>query len=591
MYRMGLVGNCQVSALVSEEGSLEWLCLPRPDSEPVFGRLLDPAGGHFTIQPAGQPAIEGRSKGVQWSQSYIENTNILVTEARLDSGTAFRITDLCPRFEDAGRVRRPAELIRIIEPLSGLPELEIRIQPVAGWSKQPIGLEFPGARHPLQFQTTMPRAYLNERTFHLREKTYFKISWGEGPDDFSPLLCERALQLTHDYWLTWVKHCSIPTLYQKQVIRSALALKLHCYEDTGAILAAVTTSLPEEPGGSRNWDYRYCWLRDASFALTAFHNLGHFEEMEGFLKFLLNLVHERMTGRDELAPVYALDRSLPLPETVRPGWQGHAGSHPVRSCNQAAEHVQNDVYGEMILALSPVYLDERFAHLRTPEHGALLRHLASICAARISQPDAGIWEIRDSWREHTFTNLLCWAGLDRVSRIQRAGVFDSDGISDYSGPIARAHAAIITAVRDGSLRNGPGDPSFDAALALLPVLHFPDRQLCRRTIDDLRTQLEGRGQGRGFFFRYQRQDDFGTPKSAFVICSFWMSQALVSIGRPELAMEILDRALASSNSLGLISEHFDFQAGRQLGNFPQSYSHVGLINAAFAVSPPWSTIL
>lgn len=593
MYPYGLVGNCQISALISNNGSVDWLCLPRPDSEPVFGRLLDTDGGHFSITSPDDRAEAGK-------QYYLENTNILVTEIGTPGADRFRITDFCPRYEQYGRMYRPMSLFRIVEPLSGSPSIRVSCKPLTGWNKEfaksirgNSHLRFDFREDSLRLTTNMPLTYLcEEGPFQLKEKLYFGLTWSAAIEDDIVQVTERFLHQTRLYWHTWVKHCSIPSLFQGETIRSALALKLHCYEDTGAILAALTTSLPEEPGNGRNWDYRYCWLRDAHFVLSAFHNLGHFEEMEGFLKFFLGIARKHEASKDRLAPVYNLSQGLPLPETQHPLWRGHNGHAPVRTNNQAAEHVQNDVYGEMVLTLAPIFFDERFFHLRVREHEDLLSHLARLCDRSISQPDAGLWEARNGWQEHSFANLMSWAGLERASRIRSYNdltdmPFDSVASRD------RALVAIEAATKDGSLRNGPKDPSFDAALCLAAILRLPRDELCTATVRDIQKHL-ALGTSRpdsSFFYRYVRKDDFGKPGSAFVICSFWVAQALARLGYKDEARDILEDAVKAANHVGLLSEHFHPKSRTQLGNFPQAYSHVGLINAAFAVSPPWSEVL
>ena len=594
MYPYGLIGNCQVSALASATGSIDWMCAPRPDSPPVFGRLLDPEGGHFSITSAAP------TDDIETTQRYVPNTNILVTTITLRNGDAFQITDFCPRFLQYGRMYRPVALFRMVEPLSGTPAVIVSCRPVSGWGRDPVRA-IRGSSHLrydiqgdlLRLLTNMPLTYLTDETpVALTQTLYFGLTWSLGIEDDLVKVTHDFLEQTTRYWRTWVKNCSVPLLFQQEVIRSALTLKLHCYEDTGAILAALTTSLPEQPGGTRNWDYRYCWLRDAYYSLTAFHNLGHFEEMEAFLKFLLNIAHAHEHSRDRLRPVYSLNQGLPLPETEHSNWKGYLGSAPVRSHNQAAEHVQNDVYGEMVLTFAPIFFDERFFDLRNKTLESLLGHLAQLCARSIGQPDAGLWELRNGWQEHSFTNLMCWAGLERLERIKRAGFLTSLSL-DLGAERIRAGEALLRATKAGAIRNGPHDDSYDASLSQMSVLGYPNESLCDATTTHVARELslQKDGQGTGFFYRYVRRDDFGRPDGAFVICSFWVAQALARLGRLAQARTILWQVMDGSNSLGLFAEHYVPSTRTQSGNFPQAYSHVGLINAAFAASPSWSDVL
>lgn len=590
MYRYGLIGNCQTSALIHESGSLDWLCLPRPDSPPVFGRLLDPEGGHFSIDTDGDAT---------YRQEFLPNTNVLTTFVRQNDGSELKITDFCPRFQQHGRMYRPMSAFRIVEPLSGKMRIKVSCRPVVGWEKEaakPVRgnshVRFDIREGSLRVTTNMPLTYLCEESFFtLNEPLYFALSWDLGIEDDLVQVTASFLEQTIDYWNTWVKHCSIPSLYQKETIRSALTLKLHCYEDTGAILAALTTSLPEENGSSRNWDYRFCWLRDAYFALSAFYNLGHFEEMEGFLKFILNIADTHDHAKAKLCPVYRLDQTLPIPELEHLNWCGFGGGKPVRSGNLAAEHIQNDVYGEMVLMLSPIFFDERFHRLRSKDHEALLAHFAKLCATHISKPDAGLWELRNGWQEHSFSNLMCWAGLERIERVREKGFLKNLDF-DLAHAKQSAEAAIRAAVKGGVLGNGPKDESFDSALLFLSVLRFPDEKLASQTMARIHSELRlgDDEHSSSFLYRYLRKDDFGHPKSAFLICSFWLVQALARAGQVDEAKRVLKNAMAAANSLGLFSEHY-LPAGGQSGNFPQAYSHVGQINAAFAVSPSWSEVL
>jgi GH15 family glucan-1,4-alpha-glucosidase len=277
---------------------------------------------------------------------------------------------------------------------------------------------------------------------------------------------------------------------------------------------------------------------------------------------------------------------------IHENWAGFLKSPPVRSKNQAAEHVQNDVYGEMLLSLAPIFFDDRFFHLRTPEHEELIERLTTFCVRNVAQPDAGLWELRDGWKEHSFSDLLCWAGIDRAMKIQDRGYLSSLKL-DLAGARAAAESAVRRAVFDGYLGNGPGDPTPDASLLLLPLLRFPDPQLCRSTVLRLERELtfSGKETYEGFLYRYMRKDDFGQPQSAFLICSFWLVQSLARVGEKARARELMKKIASSANSLGLFSEHFNPATRQQLGNFPQAYSHVGMILAAFTVSKPWDEIL
>ncbi len=588
MYNFGVIGNCQINALVKTDTSLQWLCLPRPDSPPVFGKLLDEDGGHFTFAVSSLKTSQ---------QHYLPNTNILVTDVTLGDNSKFRVTDFCPRFEQYNRMFRPNAIVRIIEPLAGTPLIKVDYSPVNGWSKQPLPVSRGNSHFRSEFENDSLRLSTNapmikvveKQEFYLKEKTYFYLSWGLPLHDDLAELCEKFLNRTIHYWQKWVKHCNVPSQFQKEVIRSALALKLHCFEETGAILASLTNSLPEELGHTRNWDYRFCWLRDTYFSLSAFHNLGHFEETEAFIQFLLNLAENDLSKTGTLHPVYKLDHKLPLPELTLSNWTGFANSSPVRVGNQAAEHIQNDVYGEMILSLTPIYLDERFVQLRNPEVFQILDYLGKACIETVGKPDAGLWEIRENWIPHTFTHLMSWAGLERLQAIEKTVQ------QDFSFSIESSLKNLIKLLipKSGFLTNGFKDQTLDASLLLAPILRFPKTEINIATVAAVRKELQYREDNPlgAFLYRYKRQDDFGAPGSAFLICSFWLSQALARLGQINEARAILNETLHAMNHVGLFAEHFAPSTRTQLGNFPQAYSHVGLINAAFEVSPPWTSIL
>lgn len=592
MYHYGLIGNCQILALVDASARVAWLSMPRPDAPPLFGAMLDPEGGSFAVEAASPLGS---------SQRYVPNTNVLVTRIEAQDGV-FDVIDFCPRFDRNGSMFRPAAMTRIVRPVSGTPLVRVVVDPVDGWDKRPVPMErghgflqFAVEGEYARLSTDAPLTHVVDRSsFPLEKSLHFVLTHAHKCEEDVEQVAEDQLRRTEEYWRTWVKHCQIPSRYQRETIRSALALKLHVFEETGAILAAATTSLPEYPGEVRNWDYRLCWLRDAYYTLSAFHRLGHFEEMEGFLRFLLGIVRTDATGEEPLPPVYRVDRSIPIPELTHDRWQGFADSRPVRSGNAAATQLQHDVYGELVLALAPIFLDERFAHLRTPSNARLLAVLGRRCAETTGKVDAGLWELRDGDQEHSFTNLMNWVGLNRLEKIFRHRSFPEEvALPDPSEALAHAERRLRAAVVDGTLRNGPTDPSYNAALLQLPVLRFPDEELCRRTVDAIHADLRVGTDGpeKHLLFRYRRADDFGVPKIPFVFCSFWLAQALARLGRVSEALEVLETTKAAANPLGLYAEHFDPATGTQWGNFPQAYSHVGQILAAFAASPDWSDVL
>jgi len=581
---LGLIGNCQLSALVSRYGSIVWSCMPRFDSPPVFGALLDPDGGQFSIAP-----VDGRPG----RQRYLPNTNILETRFDGPDG-AFRILDFAPRFIQHERSFRPTKLIRIVEPLSGTPRLRVACDPILGWSRarpdREIGshhIAYKGFDAHLRLTTDAPLSYLNDEPWALTEQKHFVLSWGAPVEEPLFPLCDRFLRETTRYWQLWVKHCDIPSIFQEEVIRSALALKLHCFEDTGAIVAALTTSIPEAPGSGRTWDYRYCWLRDSFYTLGAFRLLGHFEEREQFLHYLLNIASS--SPALDLAPLYAIDGKRCPPEQILENWSGFRGERPVRIGNGAATHTQHDVFGEMVLALTPMFLDARFREQVTPPILDLVERLARQAIEVAGKPDAGIWEYRSNWRPQTFSTLMCWAAADRAGRIASRHHFgDSEGFFAAANQIRADLLREAVDPARGCLTADHGGTEVDAALLQAVTLNLlpPDDPRLLATVDAVRADLEHAG----WLRRYRTNDDFGMPAVAFTLCTFWLVEALARIGRVDEARTVMERVRAIDSPLGLLSEDLDPVSGMMWGNFPQAYSHVGLIHGAFAVAPRWSEI-
>jgi GH15 family glucan-1,4-alpha-glucosidase len=583
---LGLIGNCHYSALVERTGSVVWCCLPRFDSEPVFSSLLDEKdGGQFSIRPA---------EGEIGSQRYLDNTNILETTFATASGS-IRVTDFAPRFIQYDRAFRPTQLIRIVEPISGTPRIRVKCDPRQGWSKgippQLHGshhVRFEGFASQLRLTTDIPISYLTGQPFALTERRHLVLTWGAPLEEPLAPLCERFFNETMRYWQRWVKECDIPPLFQQEVIRSALALKLHCFEDTGAIVAAMTTSIPESARSGRTWDYRYCWLRDAYYALSAFHLLGHFEEREQFVRYLINVASA--SPDLTLAPLYSVDARVDLEEQVLSNWPGFNGEGPVRIGNDAALQKQNDMFGEMVLALCPVFLDDRFSDERSLATLDLLYRLTQKALSVVGTPDAGIWEFRTGSRPQTFSSLMCWAAADRMASVtlrhhpEREPEFRAAADHIRNEILQNAWSE-----KAGVFFSAYGGADLDASLlqiVSLRMLPVADPRL-HRTIDTIWHSLTNGD----WLMRYRIDDGYGKPKVAFIVCTFWLIEALAAVGRDAEARSLLDKVRAALSPLGLLSEDYDVVERRLWGNFPQAYSHVGLIHAAFAASPRWSEVL
>jgi GH15 family glucan-1,4-alpha-glucosidase len=581
---LGIIGNCSYSALL-RDGSVEWMCWPRPDSSFVFGPLLDrEKGGAFAIE--GVDATEVR-------QEYIENTNVLRTLFDGPNG-AFEVYDFAPRFLLYDRYFKPPMLVRIMRPLSGEPRALVRCRPVYDYGLvEPTSwaasnhVEYRGFPAPVRLTTNVPLAYIeDERAFLLERDRHLVLTLGQPLEAGLEDTAERFLERTLDYWRRWVKGTRVPRDYQPEVIRSALVLKLHQYEDTGALLAATTTSLPEYPGSGRNWDYRYCWLRDAYFTLNALERLGHSEEMERFLEYLRNLAEER---DGVLQPAYRLNGSPEAPERELDHLAGYNGEKPVRVGNQAFEHVQNDVYGEMVLAISRLFLDMRFVG-SVPPRTALdtVESLVAQMETRLEEPDAGPWEFRERTRLHSFTVLMHWAGARRAVEVAEA--LGAEELAARALEIERRAAELLDTRcwNDdvGALTQVAGESQLDAANLLAVHLGYlaPEDPRATSHVDAIRTALSVDG---SLLRRYTAPDDFGDTHAAFTVCTFWLAEALAMLGRTDEARELFERMLTLSNGLGLYSEDILPDTLEQSGNFPQTYSHVGLINAAFRLSRRW----
>jgi GH15 family glucan-1,4-alpha-glucosidase len=592
MYKYGMIGNCQISALISTNGNIGWCCFPKPDSEPLFSEILDIKGGKFQIAYPND-TIEG-------NQYYLENTNVLITELN-DENSSFTITDFSPRFYQNGQTYRPSMIIRKVTPIKGNPIVKTTVTPILGWSKEKAFpseisnyINYSGYPEEVRLTSSLPPNYINNNNlFELNKTIYFVFTWGAPIEGDLENICELFLSNTIQYWRKWVQHTSIPTLFQKEVIRSALLLKLNCFEDTGAILASISTSLPEEINGNRNWDYRYCWLRDAYFTIMAFYKLGHFEEIIGIIEFILNIFEKDKEKNCILSPVYKIDGTLPLPEIELHNWEGYQKTPPIRSGNQAAEHIQNDAYGEMLNILLLLYCDEKFSHIRNKRHLEIIEKLAINCCRFASVRDAGIWEIRNNWTVHSFTSLISLNALKKLEILSRKNFFQFKEIN-LSDMIGKVDNVLRSCLQDQILYGDIDKNYIDASCLMISKFNLLEVEIQKKTLYKVFQELsyhKSCSEKFSFIFRYKKRDDFGTPKTPFLICSFWLVEALTKNKKFNLAHKALKNTLVAANHVGLFAEHYCPETKTQLGNFPQCYSHVGLINAAFAVSPQWDELI
>jgi GH15 family glucan-1,4-alpha-glucosidase len=590
---LAVVGNCEVSALIDRQGRLVWMCLPRPDGDPVFSALLTrdlgaSARGVFAVDLADLADVQ---------QCYVHNTAIAETTLRDAHGGQIRITDFCPRFRTRGRMFRPMMLVRVIAPLSGRPLIRLRLEPTAHYGAHAE----PGRRgsHHLcysaegvDYRVTTDAsitAITDDRPMVLDGPLVFIL----GPDDTlaeSPsVLAASLLEETRVYWQDWVRTLALPFEWQEEVIRAAITLKLCTFEDSGAVLAALTTSIPESPGSGRTWDYRYCWLRDAYFVVQALNRLGATRTMEGYLHYIDHLV-ARSTGTD-LRPLYRITGDAELTERSVDTLDGFLGMGPVRIGNQAAVQTQHDVYGSVILAATQLFFDHRLAR---PGDAALFSQLESLgerASTVYELPDAGPWEFRGAKRAHTFSAAMSWAGCDRLSRIghrlglaARASRWRTASDAMRERILARAWSD-----RRGAFVASFGGEDLDASsllLAELGLLSSSDRRF-KTTVELIGRELRDGD----FIFRYRHADDFGTPDAAFTVCAFWYVNALAAIGRREEAREHFAALLARRTPLGLLSEDIHPATGSLWGNFPQTYSLVGVINSALRLTRSWEEAL
>lgn len=584
---LALVGNGSIGALIDAEARVAWCCFPRFDGDPVFCSLLDgeprpERPGTFSIELMGVTRTE---------QRYLQDTPILVTRLYDAKGGGIEITDFCPRFENAREMFCPAMLVRQIRPIGGRPNIVVRVKPAAQYGclerNHAIGanhISYSGEQA-LRLTTDAPtEAIVDAIPFHLHQTITLMFGNTEEIRTEVTSTGTRFLERTTAHWQSWAGGLAVPQTWRDAVIRAAITLEMNVYEETGAIIASVTTSIPEAPNTQRTWDYRFCWPRDACFVVNALGGLGEIRATERYLAFLLSVADASEASR--LVPMYTIDGS-PIPsEHEAKCLTGYRGMGPVHVGNKAAEQQQNDIYGEAVLTAEPLFLNLA-AHWVGDE--ALLARLEEFGnhAVRLAEvPDAGLWELRGEKRVHTFSSIMCWVACDRLAKYaERLGL--ADRAEYWRVRASEIHATILrrswsnklnafTATMEGE--------SLDASLLLIPRLGFLPANDPRfaGTVAAIEQSLKHGD----FVYRYIERDDFGLPENAFLVCTFWYIEALAAMGgrRREEALALFGKVLSARNRHGLLAEDLDPRTLEQWGNFPQTYCMAGIIDCAIALS-------
>ncbi|MFN3816853.1 glycoside hydrolase family 15 protein [Brevundimonas sp.] len=584
------VGNCAISSLIDRQGRHVWSCAPRVDGDPVFSALMDgddPQHGFWAIDLEGQKHVE---------QAYVRNTPVLRTVLTAEDGAALEIIDFAPRHAKHSRTYRPIALARIIRPLHGVPRVTIRMRPARDWGAQRAPTTS-GSNHiryhctdlTFRLTTDCPVSHvLDERTFRVERTLSFFFGPDEGYDQAVGAGVAAALERTEDYWRQWVRTLYLPLDWQEAVIRAAITLKLCAHEETGAIVAALTTSVPEFPESGRNWDYRFCWIRDAYYTVRVLTRLGAIDILENYLAYLRNLVDNAAGGH--VQPVYGVGLEGAITERIVDTVEGYRGMKPVRVGNQAHEHLQHDVYGQIVLPLVQSFYDQRLLRPGSVEDFRALETVGERAFAVHDQTDAGLWEFRTIARVHTYSSMMCWAACDRLAKAA-----DQLKLNDRA-EVWRERAGIIRAriekeafvPEEGRFAASFGGTELDASLLQMVELGFLDPQDPRQlaTFAAIERDLK-KGP---YLFRYVEPDDFGEPETAFNFCTFWFIEALHINGRVDEAREMFEQMLSRRTNAGLLSEDISLGDDELWGNYPQTYSLVGIINCAVLLSRSWTDV-
>jgi len=589
-----LIGNCQVSALIDRRAAIVWGCVPRVDGEPIFSSLLsEPTSDHDIGKGSWIIEIDG-CKSIR--QVYRKNTPILVSTFEDAAGNIMEVIDFCPRRQRLGRIYRPTAFARILRPLKGAPRIQMKLRPTYAYGAAEAAHTF-GSNHiryvldreSYRLTTDAPVSLIGDQLyFRLEKPLHFFFGPDETFDEEINGALERMLQETETEWKMWTRGLAIPPDWQDEVIRAAISLKLCQHEETGAIVAAITTSIPEHGDSERNWDYRYCWIRDAYYTVQALNRIGALDVLEGFLGFLRNIVE--FSGEGHIQPVYTVLGEPNLCERTEVGLNGYRGLRPVRVGNQAYKQIQNDVYGQIILSNVQAFIDQRLFRISDLSDFDALERVGEQAYLSFDKKDSGLWEFRTKRFVHTYSTAMCWAACDRLSHTAK-----NLGLSQRADFWHERAQHIRHYIEKGAWR--PDDNSMsatidgnhlDASLIQLLDLQFFDSEDPR--FQGTLKAIEDKLRRNSFMLRYATEDDFGMPKTAFNFCTFWLIEALHKVGRTVEARSLFEEMLSRRSMAGLLSEDIDPMTGELWGNYPQTYSLSGLINCALQLSRPWSDI-
>jgi len=576
----GIIGNCRSAALISKTGSIEWCCLPEFDSSSAFAKILDEKiGGSFEIKVSDEYIIE---------QRYKKHTAVLIT--RFSEGeNIFELHDFMPRYyNENGTYHAPPELVRYIKHINGKPSFKVIYDPkleyAQGETKTYIKRNFiVSLTNTAKFETIFlytsfnKNAVIEGRDIEVTENGYFLLGYNE--KILHPTIRKIYLDLerTKVYWLNWTNKTPTYKKYNNEILRSAITLKLLSYDKTGAVLAAATTSLPETIGEVRNWDYRFCWIRDASMVIKVMGGIGHKNVAGRYLQFIIDLIPHK---EEKLQIMYGINKEKKLTEQTLDHLSGYKGSKPVRTGNAAYKQKQNDIYG-ILMDVIYAQLAKFSTDLENGEElWGITKGIVWIVSRHWQEPDKGIWEFREEDKHFTFSKVLCWVAIDRAIKVARIlkKTRKLEAWTQLEQEIKKDIHENSWNNEIGAFTQSYGSTHLDASVLLMEsygFIHAKEPKFVQ-TVMAIEKDLSNDG----LLYRYKNKDDFGLPSSSFTICTFWFINSLFKIGEEEKAMKHFEKLLSYSNHLGLFSEDIDFKTKRLLGNFPQAYSHLALIECA-----------